>query len=77
MIEFEKKKDLLLKSDEQAKSLNTVPHVVAAAEGELERLFRSCLKAPVTDGSRSAWIENGREGERRRDQIHTVTLHTD
>ncbi|KAL8156113.1 hypothetical protein AgCh_001271 [Apium graveolens] len=53
MIEFEKKRDLLLKSDEQAKLLNTVPHVVAAAEGELERLSRNCLKAPVTGGSRS------------------------
>ncbi|XP_074379700.1 uncharacterized protein LOC141720905 isoform X2 [Apium graveolens] len=53
MIEFGKKRDLLLKSDEQAKLLNTVPHVVAAAEGELELLFRNCLKAPATSGSRS------------------------
>lgn len=53
MIEFEKKRDLLLKSDEQAKILNTVPHVVAAAEGELERLSKSCLKTPVTDESSS------------------------
>lgn len=53
MIEFEKKRDLLLKSDEQAKLLNTVPHVVPAVEGELERLSRSCLKDPVTHGSSS------------------------
>lgn len=50
MIEFEKKRDLLLESDEQANLLNTVPCVVAAAEGELELLLKSSLKTPVTDG---------------------------
>ncbi|KAK1402421.1 hypothetical protein POM88_002026 [Heracleum sosnowskyi] len=53
MIEFGKKIDLLLKSDEQAKLLNAVPRVVAAAEGELELLSKSSLKTPVTGRSSS------------------------
>lgn len=53
MIKSERMRDLLLKSDEQAKLLNTVPHVIAADEGELEILSKSSLKTPVTEGSSS------------------------
>ena len=41
MIEFERKREHLLKSYVQANLLNTSPNVVPAAKGELELLSRN------------------------------------